>query len=332
MPRVGLLHTLQGELLRKKGKLDEANHCINEGLAISKPEKPSLAWNYLFKTALAFSRQEHQDALAAVGEIEKLHIEVGMPGLSLPAATWKARILLELEDTSQTLEALLQAGISENTEMQGGQERGYLMLTRLMPAADGTAPKGSGSLLKHIEERARRGGHRKLLLETLLLKAVLAEKEGRPGAAEDCLITALQEGSVAGYFQVFVDEGRETAPVYARLIAGLQDTNTALDDYLRSIFRKIAPPADREGRICTDGQKEKTLNGDHPRGPVEELSARELEILSMLCRGLSNKEISQKLFLSVGTVKWHTSNIYGKLGVRSRTEAVMLARQLNYKK
>lgn len=321
VPRVGLLMTLQGELLREKGKLEEAEHCINKGLSISEPEKPSLAWNYLFKAALAFSRQAHQDALAAVGEIEKLHLEVGMPGfITLPAAAWKARIFLELGNMSQSQEALMQAGISENKEMQGGQERGFLMLARLLPSAGGVAPKWSEGMLERIEKMARRGGHRRLLLETLLVKAVLAEKEGRPDAAEDYLVTALEEGSGAGYFQLFVDEGRETAPVYARLIDGLHKSTAkaaAYENYLRSIFRKIAPPADREGHLC-----------NNPPGLVEELSARELEILHMLCQGLSNKEISQELFLSVGTVKWHTSNIYGKLGVRNRTEAVMLAQQL----
>ena len=107
-----------------------------------------------------------------------------------------------------------------------------------------------------------------------------------------------------------------------------------MDDYIRRISIKISPPLDQEGHTCIDiedqieDQKEKSLNGNPSREPVEELSARELEILHMLYRGLSNKEISQELFLSVGTVKWHTSNIYGKLGVRSRTEAVLLARQL----
>ena len=58
------------------------------------------------------------------------------------------------------------------------------------------------------------------------------------------------------------------------------------------------------------------------------LSERELEVLQHVARGLSNQEIADKLFLSAGTVKPHMSNIYQKLDVHSRTQAIERARTL----
>jgi predicted ATPase/DNA-binding CsgD family transcriptional regulator len=58
---------------------------------------------------------------------------------------------------------------------------------------------------------------------------------------------------------------------------------------------------------------------------LEPLSERELEVLTLIAQGLSNREIAQRLVLSVGTVKVHTRNIYGKLGVGSRTQALAQA-------
>jgi LuxR family maltose regulon positive regulatory protein len=61
---------------------------------------------------------------------------------------------------------------------------------------------------------------------------------------------------------------------------------------------------------------------------VEPLSQRELEVLGLVAQGLTNREISERLFVSVGTVKTHVHHILGKLGVQSRTEAAARARDL----
>jgi LuxR family maltose regulon positive regulatory protein len=63
--------------------------------------------------------------------------------------------------------------------------------------------------------------------------------------------------------------------------------------------------------------------------PLGVFSARELEILQLIAQGHSNQEIGERLFLSLSTVKWHNQNIFAKLDVQRRTEAVARARQLN---
>lgn len=62
------------------------------------------------------------------------------------------------------------------------------------------------------------------------------------------------------------------------------------------------------------------------RDLVEPLSERELDVLALMAKGCTNQEIADRLFVSINTVKTHVSNVYGKLGVRRRTEAVLAAR------
>jgi DNA-binding NarL/FixJ family response regulator len=65
-------------------------------------------------------------------------------------------------------------------------------------------------------------------------------------------------------------------------------------------------------------------------GLIEPLSEREIEVLRLLARGLTNKDIAQTLILSVRTVEAHLRNVFGKLGVRSRTEAALWATKQGY--
>jgi LuxR family maltose regulon positive regulatory protein len=58
------------------------------------------------------------------------------------------------------------------------------------------------------------------------------------------------------------------------------------------------------------------------------LSRREVEVLQLMAQGLSNQEMSERLFLALDTVKGHNRNIFGKLQVQRRTEAVARAREL----
>jgi LuxR family maltose regulon positive regulatory protein len=61
---------------------------------------------------------------------------------------------------------------------------------------------------------------------------------------------------------------------------------------------------------------------------IEPLSERELEVLQLIAAGLTNSEIASRLFLSPNTVKVHTHNIYGKLNVHSRTQAIARSQEL----
>jgi len=65
----------------------------------------------------------------------------------------------------------------------------------------------------------------------------------------------------------------------------------------------------------------------HPQQNLETLTERERDVLALLAQGLTNKDIAQSMFLSVRTVEAHLRNVYGKLNVTSRTEAVLWAVQ-----
>jgi DNA-binding NarL/FixJ family response regulator len=71
-----------------------------------------------------------------------------------------------------------------------------------------------------------------------------------------------------------------------------------------------------------------SLARSHSQSLPEPLSDREIEVLSLVAQGLSNREIAAKLFISLGTAKTHIHNLCGKLGAQNRTEAAIRAREL----
>ncbi len=145
------------------------------------------------------------------------------------------------------------------------------------------------------------------LLTTRILQALAAERSGDRAGARGLLTEAVQIAAPEGYIRAFLDED-------PRLIALLPEVRAAAPEFVDQLLAAA-------GVACL-----------HPvaasQALVDPLSERELEVLMLVAAGLSNPEIAQRLFISVGTVKRHINHIYGKLEVGSRTEAVAKARNL----
>jgi LuxR family maltose regulon positive regulatory protein len=165
----------------------------------------------------------------------------------------------------------------------------------------------------------------RFLIEALALQALLHDVEGDEPAA--LAATAALERAIAlaepgGFIRLFVDLG----PPMARLLAELHHRDVA-PEYIAHILAAFETMDDADAGIADAGPSSLVLRP--PSDLVEPLTPRELEVLALLDRHLTNKEIAVELVISYGTVKTHTLNIYRKLDVRKRREAVARAKDLN---
>lgn len=142
-------------------------------------------------------------------------------------------------------------------------------------------------------------------VEILALQALLYKRQKKAQLAEESLIRAVQLGQLGGFIRVFVDLGEEMAVMLKHLyIQGFSSV------YLQQILEAFP-------------ETSKTLpNAMQSQALIESLTKREMEILGLLAQRLSNKEIANTLIISQETVKRHTSNIYQKLSVKNRRQAV----------
>jgi ATP/maltotriose-dependent transcriptional regulator MalT len=143
--------------------------------------------------------------------------------------------------------------------------------------------------------------------------AVLYQVKSRNDRAVAVLEPALRLAAREGYLRVFLDAGSRLVPVLRQ--AAAQGIATEYVGKLLDAFRE-------EGLLAGDP----STKAAPPVAPP--LSDRELEVLRLVAAGLSNTEIAGQLFLSVGTVKRHLSNISSKLDATSRSSAVARARGL----
>ncbi len=151
----------------------------------------------------------------------------------------------------------------------------------------------------------------RMIIEAQTLRAQAFLQAGDLEAALNTLQQAVALGQPGGYCRVFLDEGEPVARLLARLKPDNQEQQAYIDTLL--FATRYPPPTTRRSQA---------------QPLLEPLSERELEVLQLIAEGLSNREIAQQLVLSLPTVKWHSSNIYGKLGVKNRTTAVAKAREL----
>lgn len=118
-------------------------------------------------------------------------------------------------------------------------------------------------------------------------------------------------------------QGRLPPELFAA--AAERGQNSDLEAVATTLLAELLTPGKDHG-IVPPAESRRAPASEQPL--VEPLTARELEVLQLIAEGLTNQQVADRLVISVGTVKWYTSQIYGKLNVSSRTQAVARAREL----
>jgi len=212
-----------------------------------------------------------------------------------------------------------ESGLSvDDEELSYPREREYLSLARVRITQGRADPAGAflhealqmlARLLQEAEHNARGGSIIEILLLQALAWQALAQQEQALATLERALVLAELEG----YMRLFLDEG-------PALLALLRLAHA----------QGIAPHYITRLLVASGEQPSASAAVPTPRSTVlvEPLTERELEVLHLIAAGASNEEIAEQLVIAIGTVKRHVSNIFGKLTVSNRTQAVARAQAI----
>lgn len=163
-------------------------------------------------------------------------------------------------------------------------------------------------ILDPVIQNAKNKGWPNELLKGLVLQAIIYNDSNQQDIALEILNESLALAKRGGFIRIFVDEGSAMAQLLQ--IAYSRELH---QDYVRQLLSAFSRPTAQPSTI--------------PQW-VDPLSQREIEVLQLIANGLTNQEIADQLYLSLHTVKVHARNIYSKLAVKNRTQAVVQAKSL----
>ena len=281
-------------------------------------------YRYRWRVAMARILEAQGDldgALDLLDEAEHLYVSDFHPDVR-PIAALRARIWVAQGRLGEALDWAHERGLSVHDDLSYVREFEHITLARVLLAryksdrADGSMLEAMG-LLERLLTAAEAGGRMGSVIESLVLQALAHDAQGDIPAALVPLERALTLAEPEGFIRIFVDEGRPMAQLLSEAAArGIMPDYTAK---LLAVFEAEEHKSEDESRLP---------HALPAQSLTEPLSQRELEVLQLITEGLSNREISERLFLAVITVKGHNRNIFRKLQVRRRTEAIARAREL----
>ena len=300
LPIVGLVYVPLGMLHYELGDLETARRFLTLGINLCE-QLGMVYFRLLGKCALATLQHacnENDQGWTTLAAAREVSEQPESPRRQRMVAIATAEFQLRegnVEAAARTLE-------HARTLTGPSTEQERMAQARLLLAEH--SPSMAWKVLTALEESAQQQQSNGSLIAIYVLQALCKRTLGQHAGARQCVENAVSLAASAGYRRVFLDEG-------ANIVAMLEQARHVAPAFVSSL---LAP--DSSGR-------------EPPAGPLlEPLSKVELEILSLLNRGLTNQEIANRLAMTVGTTKWRMNQIFGKLQVRNRIEALARARQL----
>ncbi len=173
------------------------------------------------------------------------------------------------------------------------------------------------ALLKKLRARCVRRNILEAVLNIDILYSTILINQEKRDKAKDILDHALQFGETEGYVQPFVSNANIIAPLLDNIINDRLCRRQS--DYLSNLLHLCTVKHSVSPSATPETKEKNNFN----------MTKKEIEILKYIAAGYRNKEIAEKNFISINTVKTHAQNIFRKLDVGGRLEAIRRARELN---
>jgi LuxR family maltose regulon positive regulatory protein len=313
LPIMGIAKMGLGELYREWNRLQRAAALSQEGLALIQ------GWGqvgqmdgYIWSAQIRQAQGDEAGAVEAMRRAAELALRFDASQIDdVMVGLYRARLDIQQGRVETARHWLVETGVPDAALAETPYhiwELGRLTLIYLAIARQKSASALElvADLLPHALAKGRLG----IAIDLLVLQGLAAFHHNQPHEALAALQQALALAAPEGYIRTFIDKGD---PIRQLLLLAGQQANLQPDlhAYVDKLLATFAPPLPA---FAAHHKQQRDL--------VEPLSEREIEVLQRIVAGYSNREIAAQLTIAHSTVKTHINNIYSKLGVQTRSEAI----------
>ena len=326
LPIKGYAHTRLSAVLREWNDMEAAVFHADSGLEISKRwgQADVLVYGYVEKARTLQVLGMEKQAREVFREARIVAFSVSEWFGSLLEA-WEAQLYLIQGDLQLPLRWAKKYGLRHDDVFEFQRESEYRVLARLLIAQAKADPETDVDkvilLLDRLHDMEAAAGATYALMEVLVLKAVAFTLKGNQTEAMSAFGYALNLGEPEQIVRTFLDEGSLIADLLVKA-----QTNGVSIEYANRLLRTMESESSPDQLSL---EPTKSIPDMAALGFVEPLSERELQVLRLMDSELASPEIADELVIAVSTVRSHIKNIYSKLGVHSRYEAVEKARVMD---
>lgn len=312
----GNIYNGLGMLAYQKNDIEKAYEYVTEGLRQNQQwgNLNAIAVSFAYRVQVQIAQGNLDHAWNDIQDLDGIE-QMYTPYFDVKSIFLNCRVRYQLArgNLSAAVGLVQERGLCSDVPLSFQCEQDHIILSRVL-VAQGKFMEAE-SLLQRLADATQTGGRFGRLIEILNLRAICLNALDQSSQALQLLQSSLDLAEPEGYVRVFLDLHEPMAQLLAlALQTGIHPeyARRLLDSFPASTLKNPMPLNVRERNINL----------------VEPLSQREIEVLQLMATGLANKEIAQRMSITVRTVKYHATSIYTKLNVERRSQAIEKAREL----
>jgi LuxR family maltose regulon positive regulatory protein len=314
---VGSVYANLGIIFCEWNDLDEGIRLINKGIELSELGRDPVIVATCQVTLLR-ALMYRMDLAGAIKLMEDINERAGNfvlpPWITKTISALNVFFWLGSGNLDAALQWVQERGLNIDDKLDGLNEVEYIALAHILITQNKLDE--ADRLLQRLIENAKAGDRLYMMIEMRLMRVMIFYAKQDTAAALAELKLALSLAEPGGFIMILVSKGKPVAELLEEIVAvKKRDHDPAIAGFSLSFAKKLLSAF-------------KAATPPKIEGLMDPISERELEVLRLIAAGLSNREIADKLFISLNTVKTHTKNINSKLNVNSRTKAITRAKEL----